>query len=110
MIDMHAHWRPSEVADELRERTREPRIVRNQNGAEVFKVRGHEEPLSEAFDSVDAYLERMDRQDVSVSVLSLLGSFCWIEAQAPEVSTALCRRVNDKFSKICEQNTRRRTS
>src|SRR5690349_19056688 len=104
MIDMHAHWRPSEVADELRERTREPRIVRNQNGAEVFKVRGHEEPLSEAFDSVDAYLERMDRQDVSVSVLSLLGSFCWIEAQAPEVSTALCRRVNDKFSKICEQH------
>jgi predicted TIM-barrel fold metal-dependent hydrolase len=104
MIDMHAHWRPSEVADELRERTREPRIVRNQNGAEVFKVRGHEEPLSEAFDSVDAYLERMDRQDVSVSVLSLLGSFCWIEAQAPEVSAALCRRVNDKFSKICQQH------
>ena len=28
MIDMHAHWRPAEIADALRARTREPRIVR----------------------------------------------------------------------------------
>ena len=27
MIDMHAHWRPAEVADALRARTREPRII-----------------------------------------------------------------------------------
>ena len=29
MIDMHAHWRPAEVADALRARTKEPRILRN---------------------------------------------------------------------------------
>ena len=37
MIDMHAHWRPAEVADALRARTREPRIVRNPDGVEVMK-------------------------------------------------------------------------
>ena len=38
MIDMHAHWRPAELADALRARTREPRIVRNEDGVEVLKT------------------------------------------------------------------------
>jgi hypothetical protein len=78
MIDMHAHWRPAELADALRERTREPRIVRNQNDVEVLKTRMSEEPLPNAFDDVVTYLARMDRQGVSMSVLSLLGTACWI--------------------------------
>jgi hypothetical protein len=74
MIDMHAHWRPAEVADALRARTREPRIVRNPEGVEVLKSsRMSEEPLAKAFDDVDFHLARMDRQGVETSVLSLLG-------------------------------------
>src|SRR5437588_7381523 len=92
MIDMHAHWRPAEVADALRARTREPRIVRNPDGAEVLKSgRMGEAPLADAFDDVEFHLARMDRQGVEVSVLSLLGSFNWIESQPPEVSGPLCR-------------------
>jgi predicted TIM-barrel fold metal-dependent hydrolase len=103
MIDMHAHWRPAEVADALRARTREPRIVRNPDGAEVLKSgRMGDAPLGEAFDHVDFHLGRMDRQGVEVSVLSLLGSFNWIEAQPLDVSGPLCRRVNDGLSAICE--------
>src|SRR5277367_2387531 len=71
MIDMHAHWRPAEVA--------------------------------EAFDDVDSHLARMDRQGVETSVLSLLGSFCWVESQPLEVSGPLCRKVNDGFSAICQE-------
>ena len=83
MIDMHAHWRPAEVADALRARTREPRITRNSDGVEVLKApRMGEAPLAEAFDQVDFHLARMDRQGVETSVLSLLGSFCWIEVAA----------------------------
>ena len=37
MIDMHAHWRPAELIDALRARTKEPRIVRNPDGVEVLK-------------------------------------------------------------------------
>src|SRR5580658_3376441 len=105
MIDMHAHWRPAEVADALRARTREPRIVRNDDGVEVLKMpRMGEAPLAEAFDDVEFHLGRMDRQGVEVSVLSLLGSFCWIEAQPLEVSGPLCRTVNDGLSAICQEH------
>jgi len=104
MIDMHAHWRPAEVADALRARTREPRILLNQDGVEVLKAgRMGEEPLAKAFDDVDFHLARMDRQGVEVSVLSLLGSFCWIEAQPLDVAGPLCRRVNDGLSAICQK-------
>ncbi|TMJ74240.1 MAG: hypothetical protein E6G73_09815 [Alphaproteobacteria bacterium] len=105
MIDIHAHWRPAEVADALRARTREPRILRNSDGVEVLKApRMGEAPLAEAFDDLDFHLARMDRQGVEVSVLSLLGSFCWIEAQPLDVSGPLCRRVNDRLSAICQEH------
>jgi len=103
MIDMHAHWRPAELADALRARARNPRIERGPDGIEVLKsARYGVEPLSKAFDDVDDYLAVMDRQGVKTSVLSLLGSFCWIEAQPLEVSVPLCRMVNDALSGICQ--------
>ena len=104
MIDMHAHWKPAEVADALRARDREPRVLVRPDGVEVLKTRMGEEPLAEAFDDVDFHVQRMDRQGVSVSVLSLLGSFCWIEAQPLAVSGPLCRQVNDRLSAICAEN------
>ena len=81
MIDMHAHWKPGEVADALRARSKEPRIARDRDGVEVLKTRMGEEPLEQAFDDVDFHLARMDRQAVDVSVLSVVGGFCWIESQ-----------------------------
>ncbi|MGE3781558.1 MAG: amidohydrolase family protein [Alphaproteobacteria bacterium] len=111
MIDMHAHWRPAEVADALRARAREPRILRNPDGVEVLKApRMGEQPLAEAFDNVDFHLARMDRQGVETSVLSLLGSFCWVESQPPEESVGLCRSVNDGLSAICAKHPGRFTA
>ncbi len=104
MIDMHAHWRPAELADALRVRTGGSRIERNPDGVEVLKSRYGDEPLSKAFDDVAFHLARMDRQGVSTSVLSLLGSFCWIEGQPLEVSVPLCRLVNDALSRICREH------
>ncbi len=63
-----------------------------------------EEPLAKAFDHIDFHLDRMDRQAVRMSVLSLLGSFCWIESQPPEISLPLCRAVNDGLSAICQKH------
>src|SRR5881397_1853048 len=104
MIDMHTHWRPAEFTNALRARTTEPRVVRNQGGVEVLKTRMGEEPLSKAFDEVDFHLARMNRQGVSTSVLSLLGSFCWIEAQPLDVSLSLCRLFNDSVSRLCQEH------
>ena len=106
MIDVHAHWRPAELIDALRARTKEPRIVRNQDGVEMLKSRIGEEPVSKAFDDVGFHLARMDRQGVSTSVLSLLGAFCWIESQPVEVSLPLCRMVNDALSGLCQKYER----
>src|SRR5215472_10513593 len=62
MIDMHTHWKPAEVADALRARAREPRILRNGDGVEVLKMpRMGEASLDRAFDDVDVHLHRMDR-------------------------------------------------
>ncbi len=105
MIDMHAHWKPSEVADALRTRTREPRIVRGTDGVEVLKApRMPDAPLAEAFNEAVVELARMDRQEVSVSVLSVLGSFCWIEAQPIDEALPLCRKVNDGLAAICAKH------
>src|SRR4026207_1725062 len=100
MIDMHAHWRPAELIDALRARTKEPHIVRNPDGVEVVKSRIGEEPVSKAFDDVEFHRARRARRDVSPSVLSLLGAFCWIESQPVEVSLPLCQMVNDALSGI----------
>src|SRR4029450_7552039 len=104
MIDVHAHWRPAELIDALRARTKEPHIVRNQDGVEMLKSRIGEEPLSNAFDDVGFHLSRMARQDVSTSVLSLLGAFCWIESQPVEVSVPVGRMVNDALSGLCQKH------
>ena len=105
MIDMHTHWRPAEVADALRARTRAPQIRRNADGAEVLaSPRMGDTPLAQAFDDAETHLARMDRQGVSLSVLSLLGTFCWVESQPPEVSVPLCRRVNNGLAEICAQH------
>jgi predicted TIM-barrel fold metal-dependent hydrolase len=104
MIDMHAHWKPAEVADALRARAKEPRILRDADGGEVLKSRMGEEPLANAFDDVDFHLSRMNRQGVDVSALSIVGTFCWIESQPLDVSLPLCRSVNDRFSAICQEH------
>ncbi|MGA3005298.1 MAG: amidohydrolase family protein, partial [Acetobacteraceae bacterium] len=56
------------------------------------------------FDDVDFHLSRMDRQGVETSVLSIVGSFNWIESQPPEIAIPLIRRVNDRLSAICQEH------
>jgi predicted TIM-barrel fold metal-dependent hydrolase len=105
MIDMHAHWRPAELVDALRARTKAPRIRRTDDGVEVLEApRMADTPLAQAFDDAEVQLARMDRQGVSMSVLSLLGTFCWVESQPPAESGALCRQVNDGFAAICARH------
>ena len=104
MIDMHAHWRPAELAEAMRSRTKDPRIVLKPDGTEVVKSRAGEQPLSDAFDNASDYMAMMDRLGVKTSVLSLLGQYCWVESQPLETSIHLCRLVNDSLSGICRQH------
>jgi predicted TIM-barrel fold metal-dependent hydrolase len=103
MIDMHAHWRPAGVAEAMRSRTKEPRIVKNPDGTEMVKSRMGDQPVAEAFDDAASYVAQMDRLGVKMSVLSLLGQYCWVESQPLETSIHLCRLINDDFSAICQK-------
>jgi predicted TIM-barrel fold metal-dependent hydrolase len=46
---------------------------------------------------------------VTTSVLSLVGGFCWVESQPPEVSTRLCRLANDAMSALAQKHPGRFT-
>lgn len=101
-IDMHSHWRPPVLIDHLRARTEAPLIETGDDGVEVLRSRGgHTEPVSEAFDNLDDRLAIMDRQGVSTAVLSMFGTFQWIEALPLDQSLAMLRAHNDALSDIC---------
>ena len=106
MIDMHAHWRPAEVADALRARTREPRIVRNADGVEVLKMpRMGEEPLAKAFDDVDFHLGRMDRQGVEIERAVAARLVLLDRGAAARTCPGRCAgSVNDGLSAICQKH------
>ncbi|MBT5048477.1 MAG: amidohydrolase family protein [Rhodospirillaceae bacterium] len=101
-IDMHAHWRPSVLIEALRSRKTEPMIIRNEDGEEVLKTRRGEEPIAKAFDDMEQRLAEMDRLGISTGVLSLVGSFTWIERLPVQESLPLVRLVNDSVSALCK--------
>lgn len=103
-IDMHAHWRPAALIDAMRERTEFPRIMKNADGVEVIKTRNTEEPVASGFDDVATRLAEMDRQGITVGVLSLLGSFSWTERLPAAEGLPLLRLYNDSVSDICKQH------
>lgn len=102
-IDMHSHWRPAELMDALRARTKDPRILRNAQGVEVLKGRFGEQPLDQAFDDVEQRLEEMEHGGISTAVLSLLGGFQWIERLPVEESLPLVQLFNDSLSALCRR-------
>ncbi len=103
-IDMHSHWRPAALIEAMRQRTTEPRILRNANGVEVIKTRNTEEPVTSAFDDVETRLAEMDRQGISTAVLSMLGSFSWTERLPAEEGLPLIRLYNDSVSALCKEH------
>jgi predicted TIM-barrel fold metal-dependent hydrolase len=103
-IDMHAHWRPPALIDALRGRDTEPMVTKNDQGQEVLKTRRGEEPVETAFDNVEQRLAEMDRHGITTGVLSLLGSFTWIERLPVQDSLPLVRIVNDSVSDICKSH------
>src|SRR5262249_17904031 len=103
-IDMHSHWRPSELIEALRERTKDPRIVRNAEGTEVLKSRVGEQPIARAFDDVEKRLDEMEAGGISTAVLSLLGGFQWTEGLPVEESLPLVKLFNDSISALCRRH------
>ncbi|MCZ6637261.1 MAG: amidohydrolase family protein [Alphaproteobacteria bacterium] len=103
-IDMHAHWRPPELIDALRNRDTPPKVETNSDGMEILNDGRWNKPTDEAFDDVDARLAEMDALGISTAVLSLGGGFTWIERLAVQESLPLVRTYNDSVSAICQKH------
>ena len=109
-IDMHAHWKPLALIDALRQRTAEPRIMRNGDGVEVLKTDRFEVPVEDAFDDADKRLAEMDRQGISTGMLSLYSDFTWIERLPLEDGLPLIRLGNDGLAALCTAHEGRFTA
>ncbi len=103
-IDMHSHWKSSELAEALRARTVPPRIVRGDDGVEVLDGRFGIEPLDRAFDDVDVRLASMDRQGIAMAMLSMQPGFGWMERLPVGESLPLVARYNDAISELCARH------
>jgi len=99
-IDLHAHWRPAELIDALRQRENEPRVFINEDGDEVYKARNGEQNINQAFDDVKVRLKEMDRQGITTAVLSLLSEFTWIERLPISESLPLVKLYNNSISNL----------
>ena len=99
-IDMHAHWIPKSLADELRRRTKQPLIHRGADGREWLDSAFLDLPLTEGFDSIDVRIGEMDRTGVSRGVLSLTTVY-GVECLPIDDSLALCRLFNDGVAEAC---------
>jgi predicted TIM-barrel fold metal-dependent hydrolase len=109
-IDMHSHWKSSELADAMRARTAPPRIVCGDDGVEILEGRFGIEPLDRAFDDVDVRLESMDHRDITKALLSMLPCFGWIERLPIDESVPLVARYNDAISNLCARHGNRFTA
>jgi len=70
-IDMHSHWIPPELAEELRHRAVAPRITKDKSGREFMQQPRGAFPLSKDFEKLSNRLTYMDRCGIDASVLSI---------------------------------------
>jgi predicted TIM-barrel fold metal-dependent hydrolase len=75
MIDMHCHWLPETLVEELRSRKTAPRIATDVSGRELLHIHRETLPYSDDYANVQARLEHLERHGVDRQVLSLAGLF-----------------------------------
>ena len=99
-IDLHAHWIPKALSDELRKRTTKPFIHRGPDGREWLDSVFLDLPLDEDFDVVPTRLAQMDHIGVTHGVLSLTTVY-GIECLPMAESLRLCKLFNDGVAAAC---------
>ena len=105
-IDMHSHWKSNELADAMRARTVPPRIVRVDDGTEMLDGRFGIEPLNQVFDDVEVRLDSMDRQGITMAMLSMQPGFGWMERLPIDEALPLVSRYNDAVSRTMREARR----
>ena len=105
-IDMHCHWLPAALAEELRARTRVPRIALTDAGGERLHIFGEVLPFSDAYMDIPSRLDHMDRNSVEQHVLSLPGLF-GIDSLKVDQALPLVQLFNDTLAALIEEHPTR---
>jgi|MEHZ01.3.fsa_nt_MEHZ010992026.1_15 predicted TIM-barrel fold metal-dependent hydrolase len=101
-VDMHSHWIPSELVNELRNREHAPKIVADETGREFIHQPRGAFPLPSDYGSIDRRLEAMDNNNIDTGVLSISAVF-GVERLPVEEALTISRLYSDAVSAVHQQ-------
>ncbi len=101
-IDMHSHWIPAEIADELRNRSKPPMIKPDDTGREFIHQPRGMFPLPKDYGDLDERLRAMDSNAIDIGVLSISAVF-GVERLPVEESLPISQLYSNSISALHEQ-------
>jgi predicted TIM-barrel fold metal-dependent hydrolase len=107
-IDMHCHYVPEDLAEELRRRRVAPWIERQADGRERLHMPIGSLAFGPEFIDMDARLEFMDAHGVARQLISFPGLF-GLDSRPEAEAGPLLRGFNDHLAGLCRRHTNRFT-
>lgn len=105
-IDLHSHWIPSGLLDDMRARENAPSIKPDETGKEyIIQPRG-KFPLPSDYGDIDKRLAVMDACGVEAAALSISGVF-GVECLPVDESLAICQTFVNEVSDMHRQHPTR---
>lgn len=105
-IDMHSHWIPSSLLDQMRNRQMPPQIQSDDSGKEfIIQPRG-KFPLPADYGFIEKRLAVMDETGVNAAALSISGVF-GVECLPVDDSAFICERFANEMSETHLQHPTR---
>lgn len=101
-IDMHSHWIPRELVEELRVRTAAPKIEPDESGREFIHQPRGRFPLPRDYGDILRRLENMDRNGIDVGVLSISAVF-GVERLPVQESLNICSLYANAISDLHQE-------
>ncbi|MBX2849580.1 MAG: hypothetical protein KTR16_14760, partial [Acidiferrobacterales bacterium] len=96
-IDMHSHWLPSSLLDELRKRDMPPQIRKDESGKEFIVQPRGKFPLPADYGKIEERLAVMNETAIAAAALSISGVF-GIECLPVEESAFICEQFANEMS------------
>lgn len=98
-IDMHSHWIPKELAEEMRKRDTVPKIQADERGREFIHQPRGAFPLPKDYADIEERLAAMDRNGIDIGVMSISAVF-GVERLPAEEALHICQLYSNAISEL----------
>src|SRR5690606_38036833 len=105
-IDLHAHYLPLELVQQLRKRQTVPLIASQSGGTEQLCMPIGTLAFGSAYYDIEARIRYMDELGVARQVLTLPGLF-GIDSLPSDEAEPLVRLFNDDVAQVCRRHPER---